>query len=67
MACATHCKQTIIWQDGRETTNPHYPIHFLDHHGEVRSGFEKGTLKKVAFELHNGATIVYEDTGEKAW
>lgn len=40
--------------------DPEFPVHYLPVEDQVRAGFEKGTLKRVTFELENGHTIIYE-------
>jgi hypothetical protein len=59
--------RTITYPEGShqpQLRDPDFPIHYLDHGGEVRSGFEKGTLQKAVFELKNGHIITYETKDE---
>ena len=64
----THCKRIIKRNDGQEIVDEHYPVHLLNlDHPDVFAGFKKGTLKKATFEFQTGATITFEETGEKKW
>lgn len=43
----------------QEIISEHPPEHF-GKEDQMRTGFEKGTLEKAVFTLHDGTTITYE-------